>query len=238
MLKKAYIGLCVAALTFGVGACSTISQAVGSPPPVTPRVQGATQPTSDSSTSTIGSQPGVAGTVESISGSTLTLQSPRNSGTITVQVTGSTAIRKQVIGSVADIKTGETIAAIGQEGNGVLEARQIQLGVSPSAPGALGDGTPRTRGGTGNRNITTVRGAVLGVSGGTITVKTDSGSAAQVRLAPNGRVVEQAVGTTADIAPGDFVVVDGQRLGNTLTATSLAISPGRPGGSSSASSGS
>jgi hypothetical protein len=185
-----------------------------------------------------GGGPNVFGTVQTINGSTLTVQNQRDSSTVTVQLDSSTTIRKQVQGALSDAKAGDNIFAVGQESNGVLQARQIQLGAGfgggpgngqGQANGRAASGTPGPGGAAGG-NATSVRGTVDSVSTDTVTVKTNTGTSEQVRLAANGRVIEQSTATAADIKQGDLVIATGQQQGNTLTATTVTLTVGRPNG--------
>ena len=233
MIRKFGVGVAAFALAAGLVACSQSGAAtIGNA-----GAAAATQPAGGAGRGA-GGGPNVFGTVQTINGSTLTIQSQRgNGGTVTVQLDGSTTIRKQVQGALSDAKAGENIVAVGQENNGVLQARQIQLGTGFGAGQGNGQGQGNRRQGTGTPgprgaggNATVVRGTVDSVSTDTITVKTNSGTSEQVQLAANGRVIEQSTASASDIKQGDLVIATGQQKGNTLTATTVTLTAGFPNG--------
>lgn len=171
--------------------------------------------------------PNVAGTVQSVNGSTITVQTPPGSNPATFQLTNGTTIVKQTIATLTDIKPGTEIVAFGPSSAGVLQAQRIQIGTG-LGQGRQGGGGPGGNG--GNTNRTVVNGTVDSVSGNTLTVKSTDGSSAQVQLAPNGRIVQQTAGTPADIVQGKFVIAVGQQQNGTLVATSVSLSDTAPAG--------
>lgn len=70
---------------------------------------------------------GMAGTVSAVSGDTVTLGT-RDGQTVTVRLVADGAVHKQVDGSLADIKPGDTIVATGQQSGDTFEATSIQIG--------------------------------------------------------------------------------------------------------------
>ena len=254
MLRKVSLGFLTAALAASLVACSAGSQAAPAPTaaaaPAASTGSNAAQTTSNGLQAVsgtprprgngFGSGNNAIGTVATINGTTLTLKSPQNSQTVTVQLTSSTTVHKQVDGTIGDVKPGQAIRAFGQQSNGILQARQIQLGTTQpfGNPGAgqAGPGRGARGGGPGPNGRPTanagsaVSGTVASVSGNTVTIKTSSGSSVQVQLAANGRISEETNGTPSDLKAGDFVVAIGQRQGNTVTATDVNISNGQPGG--------
>ena len=78
----------------------------------------------------------VFGTVDSISGSTLTVKT-RTGTTAKVELADGGTVRKQVDGTLADIKPGDTIVASGAMSGDVLQATTIQDGVLGGAGRAL-----------------------------------------------------------------------------------------------------
>ena len=236
MHRTIFGGIGAFTLTLAVAACSALGQAA----PI------ATNTPVPSGRFGSNGGPNVFGTVQSINGSTLTIQGPRNGGSITVTLNSGTSIRKQVEKTIGDVKSGESIVAFGQEDGGVLQARQIQLGTAAAAtlpPGGAGgagragngDGGRAGNGGTRAAGAAVVSGTVDGVSGDTISVKKADGTSAQVQLATNGRILEQTSASPSDIKRGDLVIVNGSRQGDSVTATSIDITSGRPGGGNAAS---
>ena len=59
-----------------------------------------------------GGRPGVAGTVESVAGDTLTVKSAADNTTVTVHLAANAPIRKQVNGQASDIKAGDQISPL------------------------------------------------------------------------------------------------------------------------------
>jgi preprotein translocase subunit YajC len=70
---------------------------------------------------------GIAGTVASISGNTLTITT-RNGQTARVELAPNGTVRKQVDGQLSDIKPGDQVVAIGTQNGDTFSARSIQLG--------------------------------------------------------------------------------------------------------------
>jgi hypothetical protein len=172
--------------------------------------------------------PGVSGTVQAVNGSMITVQSQQNNTTVIIQITGDTTIRRQTTETIADVKSGDTIFALGQLNGDVVQARQIRLNASPgggrpngAAGNPAGPGTPAAGAPAGFK---TVNGTVDSVSTDTITVKAADGSSVKVQLAANGRITTQTAATASDITAGKFLTVAGQMQGTTLVATTVNLS--------------
>ncbi len=190
----------------------------------------------------------VIGKVTTINGTALTLQPLQGSQAVTVQLTSTTTVRKQVTGTISDVQPGMTIRALGQESNGILQARQIQLGTNqgPGNPRAAQGGQGRSgqgansrsgqgpNGRNGQNGTSAVGGTVDSVSGNMITIKLNNGSTAQIQLASNGQIIEEITGSASDIKQGDVIMAFGQRQGSTLTATDVNISNSFSGGNNAA----
>ncbi len=252
-------------LIVGLAACSTAQGAASSPGNQNQAASTADAGSTAQVTGTPGNgargtrAPGAAGTVQSINGTTVTIQPRQPAGqsgaATTVEITSNTTIRKQVTGAIGDLKAGDTVSAFGQPNGNVVQARQITVGNSQGGGSGQGQGQGQGRagGGTpsngtpragnangtpraGNANGTAVIGTVDSISGDTITVKTNSGSSVQVQLAANGRIVVDNAATASDIQPGEFLVATGQQQGTDLVATTINLSttppagPGGPGG--------
>src|SRR5215469_2600329 len=171
--------------------------------------------------------PSVVGTIQTINGSTITVQPASGDAVATVQITDSTAIRKDVAQTIDAVKPGMSVLAIGQQNGNTFEARLIQLRTqAPPRNGGNGQGGNGARGGQNGTSF--VGGTVDSVSGNTIAVKTSEGSSVQVQLASNGRVVEQTSGSTSDLKQGEYVVATGQKQGDILVASSLNLSDSPP----------
>jgi hypothetical protein len=75
---------------------------------------------------------GVAGTIDSVNGSTLTLTTPHGRQ-VTVTAAPNVAVTVRSQGTVADLKTGQTILVAGQAGSdGTVTANRIDVG--PGTP--------------------------------------------------------------------------------------------------------
>jgi hypothetical protein len=70
-----------------------------------------------------------------------------------------------------------------------------------------------------------ILGTVQQVSGDTITVQAATGATVRVRLDPKGKIVQQIVGTGADITIGEQVIVMGEQNEGNMTATRIEIVP-------------
>ncbi|MCL5997478.1 MAG: hypothetical protein M1546_15685 [Chloroflexi bacterium] len=223
-------GIAFALVGCGAGGSSGATQpdAAGAPPDSTPGRGGQNQ-----------MSPGVTGKVISVDGSKITVEDQRQQSTITVALTDSTQVFKQMTIDLANVPAGESISAVGNQEGDVFTATQVQIGTAggPSGnnPGERGqqggnaanggqappEGTAQPGRGLGGRLF----GTVEQVSGDTMTVKTTDGSTVQVRLATDGKVVQQVAGTSADITAGVQVSVMGEQNDTTMTAARITIVP-------------
>jgi hypothetical protein len=211
-----------------VTACGTVSQAsTAVTPPAPTAATGAATTPNPGGANRPARAPNVAGTVQGVNGSTITVQGAQGGNPATFQFTNVTTFFKQTTATLTDIKPGTEIVAFGTSSSGVLQAQRIQIGAGPGQ-GRRAGGGPGGNG--GNTNRTVVNGAVDSVSGNTVTVKSTDGSSAQVQLAPNGRIVQQTAGTPADIVQGKFVIAVGQQQNGALVATSVSLSDTAPAG--------
>jgi preprotein translocase subunit YajC len=171
--------------------------------------------------------PGVSGTVQAVNGSMITVQTRQNNTTVTVQINSDTTILRQTTETIAQVKSGDTIFALGQLSGDVVQARQIRLNATPGAGrpnGAVGNPAgPATPAAGAPAGLKAVTGTVDSVSTDTITVKAADGSSVKVQLAANGRITNQTTATAADIIAGKFLTVAGQMQGTTLVATSVNL---------------
>jgi hypothetical protein len=259
MIRRAAIGIFLLSLSVALPACGAIGQ-VSAPKQVPAANQGSSNATADQSvTSAPGGStsqdnrsargPAVAGTIQSVNGTSITVQSPRGGDPITVELTSGTTIQKQVTASLSDAKVGDQIFAVGQLNGSMLQARRIQLGAGQNAGrfggGGFGNagnggnggnvGNAGNAGGGGNAGNGGVRGSVVAgtvdsVSSDLITVKKTDGLTVQVQLAQNGRIMQTMTGSTSDLAQGKFLIAFGQQQGNTVTATSVNLSDAAPAG--------
>lgn|GEM_PF-4239052 len=241
-MTKYGLTLGLALLAASVAACgggSASSNGAAAPTVAVAASSGSSAPASGTPGIRAGRGPGAAGTVQSISGSTVTLQSLQG-GTLTVQLNSNTVIRKQVLKAITDLQPGNQIFAFGQDNGGTVQARQIQL-LAPGTTVPTGRGGPNGGGGrpggnngsggnatTGQNGATFVSGTIDSISGATISVKKSDGTTAKVALASRGRIVEQAAATTADIKSGEFLTASGQKQGNDLVASAVNLADQNP----------
>lgn len=87
---------------------------------------------------------GVAGTVAAIDGNTISL-TLNDGSTVKVSLAADGVVRHQVDGTLADLKVGERVVAIGQRSGDSVTASAIQAGGFGGAPGERG--APPAQGG-------------------------------------------------------------------------------------------
>jgi hypothetical protein len=213
-----------------------------------------TSATAAPATAACGTPRGVtAGTLKSVSGSTLTVTTPKGTP-VTVKTDSNTKVTKVVSGSLADVTTGATVAVHGAaNGTSALTADQVAVlpatGLKPLTAGPAGPAGPASPGGPGGRGAPRALAAGLAVgtvqsvsssgftvtSGGTtITVTTSSSTtfSKTMSAAVSDLTVGQpiAVGGTAN-SDGSVTAVTIEQAG---TGTGLGRFPGfgigpRPG---------
>ena len=186
----------------------------------------------------------VSGKVGAVNGDTFTVQDPRQQGTVTVKMTGSTQVLRQTSIALSSIPTGQAISAFGTQDGNVFTATQVTAGTTANGPGGISqpgrtspaggpnngqqqngpppsNGTPQPGRSPGDR----LTGTVEQAAGDTLTVKTTNGSRVQMQLAAGGQVTQQVAGTPADITAGVqvMVVAVGQQSGTSVTAARVVV---------------
>lgn len=113
--------LTVVAAAVGLTAC-------GGSPATTASVSASASPGTAGTGSTVGTTPGVAGTVAAVTGSTLQVRSPRL-GQVSVVLTGGTALTEIVTATVADLAVGDCVTALGTLATtgGTLAASRVTI---------------------------------------------------------------------------------------------------------------
>ena len=185
-------------------------------------------------------KPGVFGTVASISGNIITVNSthrmgPRTSAgatttvtptttTYTVDATNATITKNNVAGTISSIVVGDTIMAQGTLTGTNLVATTIRDGVMTRTPGVGGvNGQPsqnQTSPITGNGQPV-VAGTVSSISGNTLSITNKSNVSYTIDVT-NAKIVEgQNTITVSSIAVGDSVIVQGTVSGNSVVASSI-----------------
>ena len=154
---------------------------------------------------------GVAGTVVSVSGETITVNG-RNGTTYAVDATNAKILKAKNNITLADIKAGDVIRVNGKVSGTNVIATVIRDGVPVANGKKMG-------------NFNGVHGTVNSVSGTTITLTNEKGtvytidaSNAVVRKDVSNKITKV---TTADVLVGDSVTVTGAVNGNAVTAKTI-----------------
>ena len=147
---------------------------------------------------------GLFGTISSLQGNLVTLESPRGQAQATISET--TAIQKRVMASVEDLSVGATVQVTGRPGgDGQIQARSVTL--APSGDGAasrtLGDAG---RGGPGG--VVSLLGPVESIEEGIVTIA-DSQGTKSVALGPATTFWKLETGSRADLVEGEAVRITG-----------------------------
>ena len=147
---------------------------------------------------------GLFGTISSLQGNLVTLESPRGQAQATISET--TAIQKRVISSVEDLSVGATVQVTGRPGeDGQIQARSVTM--APSGDGAasrtLGDAG---RGGPGG--VVSLLGPVESIEEGVVTIA-DSQGTKSVALGPATTFWKLETGSRADLVEGEAVRITG-----------------------------
>ena len=191
-------------------------------------------------------RPGAQGTITAISGKQLTIATA-GKGAVKVVVTPSTTITDTTKASLADLKAGDHVIAIGAAGTSgtvtaqsVIDSRDMTGGFgfgrggargpngppgggggfSPGSGGAQG-GTPPTGrrfpGGAGGFTV----GTISSINGSTVVVKTAAGTSVNVMTTSTTTVRLTTKIAFSKLAKGDKVAVTGATANGTLTATAI-----------------
>jgi hypothetical protein len=160
----------------------------------------------------------VAGTIQSINGSTLNVAG-RNGQVVKVITSASTKVTKVTSGSLSDIGKGDLVVVVGaNSGTNAVAADRISI-MSPTgtgAPGAAGR-RPFTAGGV------TV-GTVTSTGNGTLTVTEADGTAVTVTTSATTTVSKTVASSVGDLATGQSVVVRGTaNADGSVNATQIQV---------------
>ncbi len=236
----ALMGAASLALVAFLGACasSTASTATESSAPAT------TQPASGLTQTPTQASPGgrqgggASGTVATISGTTITLNTQQ--GQVTVSVSPNAVIEKTVSGATADLQIGEPVTVVGPaDASGNIAAASISLRSSdqanrftpppgatpnPGGPGRFG-GTPSPRSDNGTFG-NGVFGTISGVSGSTLTITNTQSQQVTVTINSSTRITKTVSGTLSDVQVGETLTVAGGRDDNgVIDATFITVRP-------------
>ena len=144
------------------------------------------------------------GTISSLQGNLVTLESPRGQARATISET--TAIQKRVMSSVEDLSVGATVQVTGRPGeDGQIQARSVTM--APSSDGAasrtLGDAG---RGGPGG--VVSLLGPVESIEEGVVTIA-DSQGTKSVAMGAATTFWKLEAGSRADLVEGAAVRITG-----------------------------
>ncbi|MEI6843078.1 MAG: hypothetical protein WCK48_01020 [bacterium] len=182
-----------------------------------------------------GRGPGIMGTVNSISGNTLTVTSnaPVASGTTatvyTVDATNAKITKNNTAGTIASILVGDTVSVKGTVTGTNVVATMIRDGVVPNNKGMMGkkDGTtpniPMMKG----NGQPIVGGTVSKITGSILTITNQSNITYSVDATNASIYKGKATTTISSIATGDRVIAQGTVNGTSVVATSV-IDQGQP----------
>lgn len=189
----------------------------------------ASAPTADAATSTQ-----VSGTVVAVSTSAKTFTIKASTGKLTtVRVSGATLYRDSLVTtpSFADVRTGDSVVALGALAKGVETATVVIIGGNASG---VGSGQPEGPGRFGFGGGTAGTVTSVDAAAGTFVVKTRTGTAVTVKVTSSTtyRDRQAASATLADVKVGTTVFVLGSTTKGTETARSVIIGGfrGGPGG--------
>lgn len=178
-----------------------------------------------------GMNPGVFGTVASVSGTTLTVTSKgfrqnATATTYTVDASNATVTKNGANSSVSNIATGDTVMVQGTVSGTSVTAKTIRDGMSQGqTPAIQGNGQPVIGG-----NMTAINGSTLTVTNKSNVTYTVDASSAKVSKAG----VTTMGATISNVVVGDNVVVQGTVNGTSVTASSIidqGTSPSSPNNS-------
>ncbi len=141
-----------------------------------------------------------AGVVQQIDGKTMTIATQAG-GTAKVTVSDTTTYQKSVAITLGEIRVGDAVTVVGQEGSdGVIVAQNVQVGVTmQQAAGARQIGGMRV-----------ISGTVQKVDGNTLTVAVAGGQTATVKTSGDTRLSKMEAATLADVKVGEQVTILGQ----------------------------
>lgn len=166
-----------------------------------------------------GGDPGIHGTVTSITGTDITLtEESRDSSTTTtfsVDASGAVVMKDGASSTLSAIAVGDKIGVQGTVSGTSVTATTIEDG-RPNGAGGKGPGGDRGgKGGPGGAGGPHVEGYVSAINGNTITL-TETIDASGATITKDG-----VSSTLSNIAVGDKIMADGTANGSSLTATHI-----------------
>lgn len=181
-----------------------------------------------------GRRQGTFGTIASISGSRLTI-SRADGSTVDVTTTSATQVTMSAPGTLADVKVGDRVTAVGTGTATAVTAQRINdTGTAPAAGGGPGAGAGRgPRNGAGGAPDPTrafAFGTVTGVNGQTITLRAADGSTVTVTTTPTSSITVVRPSSLSALRVGQQVQVVGPTAGDgTVTANRILEGAGLGG---------
>ena len=188
--------------------------------------------------------PGTQGTIKSIDGSTLTVETS-DGDSVEVTTSSDTTVTQTTDGSVSDVAVGDNLLVTGSTSGSQTQAEQIvDMGDQDISNGFGGGGPPGDGSGSGSAqtppqgapsggsgNFTPpVFGSVTAVDNDVITLKTAQGDTATVTTTSSTKVTVRHSAAVSDLTEGDTVFVMGTKDGNVVAATSISEGDGGFGG--------
>ncbi len=193
---------------------------------------------------------GVFGTVASVSGNTLTVNSPARKGfgtstaavaatTYTVDASSATVYKDNATSSVSSIASGDTVMIQGTVSGTNVVAKTIRDGKMPT----MGNGASGFQ--KGSRSTSTesmisgdgnpvVAGTVSAISGNTVTLKNNSNTEFTIDVTNATVTKGNSTSSVSGIAIGDNILVQGTVNGNSVTASLVIDQSAKPVASSKA----
>ncbi|MDQ1532653.1 MAG: hypothetical protein QOF28_414 [Actinomycetota bacterium] len=177
-------------------------------------------------------RPGTAGTISSISGSTLTVKGADGTST-DVNTTSATTVTKSATGALSDVKVGDHVSVNGTGTSTQIAAQRVTdtgstaptnglQGGRPGGGGGFGNGGPPNGGnGSGTNTFAGASGTVKSISGSTLTLQTSTGTTVTATTSSTTTVSITTPSTVSALAVGDQVLVVGSTSNNVVTATSI-----------------
>jgi hypothetical protein len=196
-----------------------------------------------------GRMPGIVGTVEKVDGRNLTVKNPMTGEESTVHLSDGAAITTQAEATLADLKVGDNINAIGALEGEVLTANLLQIGggepgamimnapIRPGGPGGPGGGSadepvqvpfPGTGGSQSPRpgmmsEVDMVAGTVEKIDSQAVTVRTPEDKSVTVRITGDTRLQKQAAMGLSELETGMTVIATGEQQGEVFEATAVRV---------------
>jgi hypothetical protein len=181
---------------------------------------------------------GVSGTVKSVSGNTIEMTG-QDGKSVSVKTSDQTTYQKSSSVTLADLKAGDTISAMGDQSGTEITARSVQIGIiggmgpgggagprggtPPAGKGAPQGGPPPGNGQGGNGNRSGVAGTITSINGNTIQVTGQDGKSVSVKIDANTAFIKTISATLAEVKTGDQVMALGESSSETLTARIIQI---------------